>query len=106
MIIDFRRAAGLLKFAVPHYHDHIRHIDGFFLIMGYVNKSNPQFLLQFFQFILHLAAKLQIQCPQWFIQQQYFRIIDQCSGYRHTLSLAAAHFGRHAFFKPIQLYQG
>ena len=88
-----------------HDTDAVGHIDRLFLVMRDIDKSDPQLLLQTFQFQLHLPAQLQIQCSQRFIQQQYFRLIDHRSGNGNALLLSAGELVRHTFFVLFQLYQ-
>ena len=88
-----------------HDADAVGHVDSLFLIMGDIDKSDPQTLLQPFQFQLHLSAQLQIQCSQRFIQQQHLRLIDHRSGNGNALLLSARKLIRHPFSVLFQLDQ-
>ena len=89
MIIDLIRRPDLLKASMVHHSDRIRHVDGFFLIVGDIDKGDPQLLLQALQFVLHGTPQLQIQRTKRFVQKKYLRIVHKCSGYGHTLALTA-----------------
>ena len=105
MIIDLIWCADLLELALIHHHDPIRHIDGFFLVMGDIDKGDPKLLLQAFQFQLHGPAKLQIQRSKGFIQKQDSRIIGKGSGDCHTLFLTAGQFRGLSLLVAFQLDQ-
>ena len=61
LVVDFFRGADLLDFAVLHDDDLIRHRQGFFLIVGDEDKRDADFLLNFFQLVLHFLAQLEVQ---------------------------------------------
>ena len=67
LIIHLIGCPQLFQHAFMHDADAVGHVDSLFLIMGDIDKSDPQTLLQPFQFQLHLSAQLQIQCSQRFI---------------------------------------
>ena len=92
MVIDLIRRSDLLKAAVVHHCDRVRHIDGFFLVVGDIDKRDPQLLLQAFQLVLHGTPQLQIQCAKGFIQKKDFRIVHKSSGNGYTLTLTAGKF--------------
>ena len=89
MIIDLIRRPDLLKASVVHHSDRIRHVDGFFLIMGDIDKGDPQLLLQALQLVLHGTPQLQIQRTKGFVQKKHLRIIHKRSGYGYSLTLTA-----------------
>ena len=60
-VVDFFRGAYLLDFVILHDDDLIRHRQGFFLIVGNEDKRDADFLLNFFQLVLHFLAQLEIQ---------------------------------------------
>ncbi|MPM42412.1 hypothetical protein SDC9_89077 [bioreactor metagenome] len=72
------------------------------------NKSDPEALLQFPQFVLHVRAQLQVQRRQRLIQQQHIRFVDYRSGDCNPLLLATRHFTDFTVFIAFQLdhFQG
>ena len=105
MIIYFIWCSDLLKASVVHHCDRVRHIDGFFLIVGNVNKCNSKLLLQMLQLMLHGSPQLQIQCTQRLVQKKDFRVIHQCPGNRYSLPLAAGKFRWLSFLKSCKLHK-
>ena len=98
-IIYIFRGSNLLNVALVHHDDSIRHGKGLFLIVCHIDKRDSRLLLDAFEFILHILAQPQIQCAQRFVEQQYFRLIDQRAGDGHTLLLAAGQGVGFAMFK-------
>ena len=105
MIVNLGGTSDLLKSAIPHDHNRVGHVDGLLLVVGDIDKGDAQLFLQPFQLMLHLAAKLQVQSAQRFIEKQDLRVVDEGSCDGHTLFLSAAHFGGHSFLKACKLYQ-
>ena len=64
LIVYLIRSPQLFQYPFVHDTDAVRHINGFFLIMGNINKRDTQLFLQPLQFQLHLPAQFQIQCTQ------------------------------------------
>ena len=60
LIINICRAAYLLYFAVFHNNYFIRHCKRFFLVMRYIYESYSDFLLNFFQLLLHFLSQLKV----------------------------------------------
>ena len=73
--------------------------------MGDVDKGDPKLLLQFLKFKLHGAAKLEIQCPERFIEKKNLRIIDQGSCNCYSLPLSSGELGWFALFITRKLHQ-
>ena len=60
-IVDLFRGTHLLDIALVHDHNGIRHGKCLFLVMGNIDKGDPQLIFQADQLILHVLAQLQIQ---------------------------------------------
>ena len=73
--------------------------------MGDVDKGDAQLLLQALEFLLHLAAQLQIQGAQGLVQQEDFRPVDKGSGNGHPLLLPAGKLRGLAALVALQLHQ-
>ena len=105
LVVDFFRCAELLKAPAAHDRDAVGHVDGLFLIVGDVDEGDAQLLLQALELKLHLAAELQIQRAQRFIQQQQLRFGRERAGDGDALALAAGKLAGHAFGKIRHLHQ-
>ena len=88
LIVNIRRCSYLLYFAILHDHDFIRHRQGLFLIMGYIDKGDANLLLNLLQLVLHFLTQLQIQCTKRLIQKQHLRFIHQRTRNCDTLLLS------------------
>ena len=58
LIVDALRRTDLLDIALVHDYDGIGHGKGLLLIVGDINKGDPQLVFQTDQLILHILAKL------------------------------------------------
>ena len=57
--------------------------------MCYIQESDPQFVLETDQLVLHILAHLEVQSAQRLIQKKDLRLIYDCSCDSDTLLLAA-----------------
>ena len=105
LIIHILRGANLLNFAIIHHHDGVGHGQRLFLVVGNVNETDPQTLLNIFEFGLHIFAQFQIQRRQRFIQQKHTRIVRQSARDGHPLLLPTGQGGYLPFIKPNQIHQ-
>jgi len=62
---------------------------GFFLIVGDMNEGGADPLLYGLQFVLHLAAELEVKGAERLIQQQHCRLNNKCPREGHALALPA-----------------
>ncbi len=60
--------------------------------MGDVDRRDPEFVLEAFQFASHLLAKLGVEIRQRFVEEEDGRLPND--GQRHALALSAAQLGR------------
>ena len=88
-----------------HHGDAVAHGQRFFLIVGHENERDAALALDALEFKLHLAAKLQIQRTQRFVQQQDIRLVDERAGNGDALLLSAGKAGDAALFKACQTDQ-
>ena len=65
--------------------------------MGHVDERDPDLALNTFELELHGVAQLEIQCTQWFVEQQCARIVHQRAGQRNPLLLSAGQLGGFTF---------
>ena len=57
--------------------------------MGHVNERDAEPPLQSVQFDLEFFPELQVQGAQRLVQEQYFRLVDECPRQGHALLFAA-----------------
>ena len=108
LVVDFLRSSDLLDVTLVHNYDSVRHGKGFFLIMCYIQESDPQLVLETDQLVLHILAHLEVQSAQRLIQKKDLRLIYDCSCDSDTLLVKvdspgpACHTGnRTCFFKKL-----
>ena len=90
LVVDIFRRSDLLNITLVHDYNGVRHGQCLFLIMGHIDERDAKFVFHADQLILHLLAKLQIQCAQGFIQKQNLWLIDDGPGDGDSLLLTAA----------------
>ena len=102
LVVNILRGTDLLNLAFAHDHDGVGHTQGFLLIVGDKDEGDSRGFLDFFQFLLHILAQLQIESTQRLVQQQNLRLVDQRPGNGHTLLLTAGQAGDPAMGKARQ----
>src|SRR5947208_4374556 len=75
--------------ALAHHHAVIGKRHGLFLIMGDMNESGADPLLDRLELFLHLPPELEIERPQRFIEEQDRGLDNEGAGERYALALAA-----------------
>src|SRR3954468_11920410 len=94
MIVDFLRSADLFDCAVVHHGEAITEAERFFLVMRDVNESQTKSALQRKKVGLKLLAEFLIDGGEWFVEKQNARFINERTGQRDALTLAAGKFVR------------
>ena len=74
--------------------------------MGDVDERDAQLFLQSLQLQLHLAAQLQVQRAEGFVQQQHAGTVHHGAGNGDTLTLPAGKLRRHALAVAGELHKG
>jgi len=64
------------------------------LIVRHEDERDSEIALYFFEFDLHLLAQLQVECPQWFIEQEHLGFNYGRSRESHTLALSSRELTR------------
>ena len=104
-VIDILGTAGLQDLAPPHDQHPVRHGQGFFLVVGHVNKGDAQGLLDALQLQLHFLSQFQVQGPERLVQKQHLRLIDQRPGNSYPLLLTAGKLIHFPGLVPLQVHQ-
>ena len=74
------------------------------MVVGDEHERDAHFALQGLELLLHLLAQLEVQRPQRLIQQQHLGLVDQRTGQRHSLLLAAGELVGPALLHPGQAH--
>src|SRR4051794_8274434 len=88
-LVEVLGLAELLIPAAVHDGDPIRHRHRLLLVVGHVDERDPDLLLDPLQLDLHLLPELEVQGAQRLIEQEDGRLVDESSGERDALGLAA-----------------
>ena len=96
LLVQFVRCRQLLHHALVEHADAISHGQGLGLIVGDVNHSDAQIVVDVLDFVLHLLAQLLVQGPQGLVHQDQVRLEHQGAGDGHTLLLTAGQLRRAA----------
>ena len=86
-VVDFQRRADLLDITVAHDDHCVGHCHGFDLVVGDVNRSGFQLLMQFLDLCPHLNAQLGIKVRQRLIKEEYIRVANDSAAHGHPLTL-------------------
>ena len=105
-LVQALRVAELFVAAAVHDGDPIGHRHRLFLVVGHVDEGDPDLLLDPLELDLHLLAQLQIERPERFVQEQDRRPVDQRTGERDALRLAARDLRRLARLEARELDEG
>ena len=81
-----------------HHGDAVGHIESFFLIVGDIDKGDAEGFLKIFEFRLHLAAEIEVECAEGFVEQKDARLCTDGTGDGDTLFLTAGEGGGKAAF--------
>ncbi len=88
-VIDIFWGTGLLDDAVIHDDDGIGHREGFFLVVGDIDKGDAEFLMHLLKLELHVFPHLMVKRGKRFVEEKDLRFVDDGAGDRDTLLLTA-----------------
>ena len=104
-LVDFARRADLLDMALVHHRDRVRERERLALVVGHVDRGDPELALQAFQLEAHQLAQLRVEVGERLIEEQQLRLHDERPREREALLLAARELGRLAVGKLVQLHR-
>ena len=78
----------------PHHNYAIRQHHGFIDVMRDQDQGRPGVGPDVEQMILQVAPREGIECREWLVQQQHFRLLHQGAGNRDALCLPAGKLAR------------
>ena len=87
-VVDIGRRSYLLDFSLAHHHDGVAQGQCFFLVVGNIYEGDSQTIVHLLQLQLHVFSHLEVECSQRFIEQEYFRLVDDGTGDGDTLLLS------------------
>ena len=87
---------GLLDLSFAHEDDLVGHAHGLALVMGDVDHSDAELLLQRADLAPHLGAQLRVEVGERLVHQANRRLRDDGAAERHALLLAAGKLRRFA----------
>ena len=105
MIVDLRRRAHLGDDAVLHQDDVVGDRHGLALVVGDIDRRNPEGLLDPANLRPHLYPQLRVQVAQRLVKQKDARLHHQGPGQGDPLLLAAGKLVGHALLHVAQLHQ-
>ena len=87
-VVEFRGSARLENGATVHDAEPVRQTEGFFLVVGDVNESEAEGLLEIAEFRLHLAAQSEVEGAEGFVQEDDLRLGGEGTGEGDALLLS------------------
>ena len=104
MFVDLTGGSEVLNEPVVHDRDPVRHGQRLALVMRHIHEGDADLALNPLQLHLHRLAQLEVERAQRLIQQQRAGVVDQRSGERHPLLLAARQLSRAPLTPPGQVH--
>ena len=97
LVVDLGRGADLVDPTLGHDRDAVRHRQGLLLVVGDEDEGDADLALDALQLELHDLAELQVERAERLVEQQGLGQVDQGTGERDALLLAAGELVRLAF---------
>ena len=94
VVVQVKRAAGLLDAAIAHHDNLVAHRHRLDLVMGDVDRGRLQALVQFLDLAAHRHAQLGVEVGQRLIEQKDLRVAHDRPPHRDALALAARELAR------------
>src|SRR5215831_2355811 len=105
-LVDVARGAHLLEPAAAHHCDAVRHGQRFALIVGDVDRGDPDFALQLLELELHAVTELLVEGAQRLVEEEHGGARDEGAGQGHPLLLAAGELAGIAGAVGGKLHEG
>ena len=88
VVVQVKWFTNLLNVTVFHNNNLCTHCHSFDLVVCNVDHCSLESLVQSCDFTTHCNAELSIKVRKWFVEQEYFRVTNDCASYCNTLSLS------------------
>src|SRR5262245_6839213 len=105
-LVDLAGGAHLLEPAAAHHRDAVRHGERLALVVGDVDRGDPDLALELLELELHPIAELLVERAQRLVEEEHGRARDESPGQGHPLLLAARELARIARAVRGQLHEG
>ncbi len=105
LLVDFGGRRDLHQPAAVHHRDAVGDGHRLALVVGDDDEGQAEAALQLHQLELRLAAQLLVERRHRLVEQEHARPLDQRTGQRHALALAAGQFVRLAAAEAFELHQ-
>ncbi len=102
--VDRVRVSHLLDPALVHHHDPVRDGERLVLVMGNVDRGDPEPLLHFPDFHPYLNPELRVQVGQRLVEEQNVRLGHDGPRQRDPLLLSARELTRLALLEPRETH--
>src|SRR5882672_9554125 len=89
VVVEMERGAELLDPPVVHHHGLVGHGHRLVLVVGDVDRSGPQALVQRLDLGAHRDAQLRVEVGQRLVEQEHLRLAHDRAAHRDALALAA-----------------
>ena len=93
-LVDLARRSDLANVAVGHDRDPRRHGERLLLVVRHEHEGRADLAVDARELDLHVLAELEVQCPEWFVEQQHGRALGQRARQRDALGLSAGELPR------------
>ena len=102
MLVDLARRADLLDAPAVHDCNAVGHRQRLFLVVRDVDEGRAELVLDPLQLQLHLLAQLHVQRSERLVEEQRCGPVDERTGERDALLLAAGKLARSPALHPLQ----
>src|SRR5262249_19902913 len=99
-LVDLARGAHLLEPAAAHHRDAVRHGERLTLVVGDIDRGDPDLALELLELELHAIAELLVERAQRLVEEEHGRTRDESPGEGHPLLLPARELARIA--RPVR----
>src|SRR5439155_23091718 len=86
--------SDLLEDPAVHHGNAVGHRERFLLVMRDVDEGDPDPALDVAQLPLQLFAELQVQSPEWLVEEEHLGVLDESASERNPLLLAPRQLAR------------
>src|SRR5215212_9897376 len=103
-LVERGRVSYLLDLALVHHRNPVAHGERLFLVVGDVDEGYTDLVLQVLEVELHLFPELEVEGPEWLVEEQHLGPVDERPGECDPLLLAAREHVRLALLETGELH--